>query len=104
MREAGPERGFWKGRLPLGPCLSQCTVQLGHDGALTRGLQVSVTYRRASELLFGAGGGDLCAGGFSRFCLFIFLFQMGEWVWTKREKMFSFFILFLTHESVIRKK
>lgn len=56
---------------------------------------------------FGAfilgGGRGICVQMVFSF-LFVFLFQMGEWVWTKREKMFSFFILFLTHESVIRKK
>lgn len=53
-------------------------------------------------LISGGGRGVCVERGFS--FLFVFLFQMGEWVWTKREKMFSFFILFLTHESVIRKK
>lgn len=42
VSERGSTRKRLKGRVLLGPCLSQCTVQLGHDGALMRGLQVSV--------------------------------------------------------------
>lgn len=42
VSERGRTRKRLKGRVLLGPCLSQCTVQLGHDGALMRGLQVSV--------------------------------------------------------------
>lgn len=93
-----------KGWILLGPCLSQCTVQLGPDGALMRGLQVSVTYGGVQSFYF-RGGRGICA---ERFCCFGFLFSLfsdgGSGVWKKREKMFSFFILFLTHESVIRKK
>ncbi len=43
VSERGRTRTSLKARVLLGPCFSQCTVQLGHGGALTRGLQVSVT-------------------------------------------------------------
>lgn len=103
VSERGRTRKSLKGRVLLGPCLSQCTVQLGPVGAQMRGLQVSVTYGGVQSFYF-RGGRGICAERFC--CVFpVFLFSDGgSGVWKKREKMFSFFILFLTHESVIRKK
>ncbi len=88
VSERGRTRTSLKARVLLGPCFSQCTVQLGHGGALTRGLQVSVTKGGVR----GEGGGFVWRG-VSRFCLFPFS-DGGVGMDEKKKDVFLFLFYF----------